>query len=277
MLEIGLSTCGFTFTEENFESLAKAGIKHIEISRGWTEYDSLDYAKIKQLCEKYDINPWSFHLPFAGPNELDIASLDEKIRQNTVECWQKNIIRGAKLGTKIFVAHPSSEPKSEDPETRQKEIEAAKKSLKELAEFAQKYDAVIAVEDLPRTCLGRNSDEMAELVSAHPELKVCLDTNHMLIDTNLNLINKLGEKIVTLHVSDYDFTNEKHWLPGEGKVDWQSLYNAILRTGYKGPWLYEILLKTPNTIERNRDLIFQDFTDNADQIFQNKALELKAL
>lgn len=276
MLEIGLSSAGFHFTEENFKELNKANIKYIEISRGWREYDDLDYDQIKEFCEKYNVTPWSYHLPFAGPNELDIASLDSQIRENTVACWFKNIDRGAKLGVKIFVAHPSSEPKSEDPETRQKQIEASRQSLKELAEYAAKYNAVIAVEDLPRTCLGRNSNEMAELVSADKRLKVCLDTNHMLIDSNLNLIEKLGDKIITLHVSDYDFTDEKHWLPGEGKVDWQAVYKAILNTGYKGIWLYEIGLKTPKTIERPRNLRFSDFIDNANQIFNNKPFELKA-
>ncbi|MBE6787009.1 MAG: sugar phosphate isomerase/epimerase [Ruminococcaceae bacterium] len=275
MLEVGLSTCGFLFTEENFQNLEKSGIKFIEISRGWTEYPNFDYQEIKRLCEKYSIVPWSFHLPFAGPKELDIASLNEEIRKQTVAWWSENIKNGSSLGVKIFVAHPSSEPISEEPETRKKQLDASKKSLKELAEFASKYDAVIAVEDLPRTCLGRNSEEMADLVSADDRLKVCLDTNHMLIDNNLNLIEKLGDKIVTLHVSDYDFTDEKHWLPGEGKVEWQEVYQALLKSGYNGPWLYEILLKTPRTIARKRDLVFKDFIDNANQIFQNKPFVLK--
>lgn len=274
MLEIGLSTCGFQFTDENFKALKEAGIKHIEISRGWLEYPDMDYDDIKRLADKYGINLWSLHLPFAGTCELDISSLDEKLRQKTVSWWCENIEKGAKIGVKLFVVHPSSEPVSEEPEIRAKNIEAAKKSLKELVNFAAKFDAVIAVEDLPRTCLGRNADEIAELISADDRLKVCLDTNHMLIDTNLNLIEKLGQKIATLHVSDYDFINERHWLPGEGKVEWQTVYNAIINSGYKGAWLYELYLKTPDNLNRGRDLSFKDFVDNANQIFANRPFEL---
>lgn len=269
MLNVGLSTCGFLFTDNNFKALSDTGIKAIEVSRAWTEYKDFDFVEIKRLADKYGITLWSFHLPFADPENLDISSLNEEIRKSTVNWWCENIKKGAEIGIKIFVAHPSSEPISEDAGIRPQNIAAAKKSLKELAEFAAQYDAVIAVEDLPRSCLGRNAEEIAELVSADDRLKVCLDTNHMLIDTNLNLIKAVGDKIITLHVSDYDFINERHWLPGEGKVDWQELYNAILEIGYNGPWLYEIYLAAPNTIER-RSLTFKDFVDNANQIFNNK-------
>lgn len=275
MLEVGISTCGFWPNEENFEKMAKASIKHIEISRGWLEYGDLDYAKIKQLAEKYKIGLWSFHLPFADPPNVDISSLNEEIRQKTVNWWCELIKIGTEMGIKIFVAHPSSEPISEEPEIRSKNIETAKKSLKELAEFSAKYDAVIAVEDLPRSCLGRNADEIAELVSADERLRVCLDTNHMLIDNNINLIEKSSDKIITLHVSDYDFIDERHWLPGEGKIDWQQLYNKLIKIGYDGPWLYEIHLETPKTITRSRDLVFSDFYENAMQIFENKPLQFK--
>lgn len=273
MLDVGLSTCGFLFTDDNFKALSEAGIKSIEVSRAWTEYKDLNFGEIKRLADKYGITLWSFHLPFADPENLDISSLNEKIRQSTVNWWCENIKKGAEIGIKIFVAHPSSEPISEAAEIRPKNIAAAKKSLKELAEFAAQYDAVIAVEDLPRSCLGRNAEEIAELVSAHPRLKVCLDTNHMLTDTNLNLIKTVGDKIVTLHVSDYDFIDERHWLPGEGKIDWRELYNTILKIGYNGPWLYEINLSAPKNIER-RPLTFKDFTDNANQIFNNKPFVL---
>ncbi len=273
MLEIGLSTCGFSLTDENFEGMAKAGIKHVEISRDWLEYPDLNFNEIKRLSDTYGVNLWSFHLPFADPENLDISSQDEEIRNKTVEWWCENIEKAAKIGIKIFVAHPSSEPLNEEPKIRKENIEAAKKSLKELAEFASKYDAIIAVENLPRTCLGRNADELSQLVSADDRLRVCFDTNHMLIDNNLNLIEKLGDKIATLHISDYDFVDERHWLPGEGKIEWQKVYTAILSKGYKGPWLYEILLETPDTIQRSRDLKFHDFYDNAMQIFKGKKLE----
>ena len=80
----------------------------------------------------------------------------------------------------------------------------------------------------------------------------------------------MGDKIITTHISDYDFVDEKHWLPGEGKINWQELYKALLDIGYKGPWLYELGFKAPNTISRERDLTCEDFANNAKEIFDGK-------
>ena len=67
--------------------------------------------------------------------------------------------------------------------------------------------------------------------------------------------------------SDYDDINERHWLPGEGKVDWTALYNALREVGYNGVWMYELGQSCPKTILRDRDLTFPDFYENAMSVF----------
>lgn len=126
--------------------------------------------------------------------------------------------------------------------------------------------AVIAVEDLPRTCLGRNSEEILELISVHPALRVCFDTNHLLEEDIPTFVRNVGKKIITLHVSDYDFINERHWLPGEGDICWPEVLDALCKVDYAGPWLYEVGYKPPQTIER-RQLTAVDFAHNANVLF----------
>ena len=157
-------------------------------------------------------------------------------------------------------------------EEREDRIKYSMESLDSLAEIAHGCGAVIAVEDLPRTCIGNTADEMLRLLSANDKLRVCFDTNHLLIDTNLNFIKKVGHRIVTLHVSDYDFVDEKHWLPGEGVTDFYELYSALKEVGYDGVWLYEIGLKPPKTLFRSRALTFDDFVRNANEIFTGRHL-----
>ena len=77
-----------------------------------------------------------------------------------------------------------------------------------------------------------------------------------------NLKLKVGDKIITLHVSDYDFMNERHWLPGEGQNDWQKIIKSLKEVGYTGVWMYEIRFTCPNTILRDRDLSCDDFVKN---------------
>ena len=270
MLRIGLSSCGFPLTEESFAGLAAAGIDCIELSLHYTKHPAIDYKGTERLARAHGVSLWSYHLPFAPPDVLDIASTDETVRRHTVAYLSELVKKGADIGIRYFVVHPSSEPKSEGA-AREAEMNAAMASLASLAECAAREGGVIAVEDLPRSCLGRSTEEIARLLSADERLRVCFDTNHLLIDDNLRFVEALGEKIVTLHVSDYDFVDEKHWLPGEGRVDFHALYEALLRIGYTGPWLYELGLSTPKTIARPRALTFADFGANAETIFAGGA------
>ena len=272
MYRIGLSSCGFPLNAESYAALRAAGIMDIEISLPFKDYPDLDFQKTKTLADAYGVNLWSFHLPFAGAGVQDIASPDEALRKKSVNLLAEYIRKGADIGIDKFVVHPCGEPVSEEPAERAMQMQQSMTSLDTLAEVAASCGAVVAVEDLPRSCLGRTAEEIRQLISANDKLRVCFDTNHLLIEDNLHFAKVLGDKIDTLHVSDYDFVNERHWLPGEGKNDWPTLYDAIRETGYNGVWLYEIGLSCPKTIYRDRNLTFEDFYRNANEIFDHRPL-----
>ena len=140
-----------------------------------------------------------------------------------------------------------------------------------LADVAVKNGAVLAVEDLPRTCLGNCSAEILELTRGHDALKVCFDTNHLLGGEDpAAFVRAVGHKLVTLHVSDYDFIDERHWLPGEGDIDWNSIVEALRDVDYQGVFMYEISPKCPKTILRDRDLSCEDFVRNAREILNGE-------
>ncbi len=267
-MRIGLSTCGKSIGDELFEQYAKSGISCAEIVFGYEAAKTFDYKAAERSAKNYGIELRSLHLPFAPFEILDISSRDKA--EYTVRYSSDIITKGADIGVKTFVIHPSAEPVPTEGDVRKERFECAKESLFALAEHAAKYDAFVAVEDLPRTCLGRNSDEILELVSAHDRLRVCFDTNHLLAESIPDFVKKVGNKIITTHVSDYDFVNERHWLPGEGKIDWQALLSALREVGYDGPFLYELSFNCPNTIIRDRALTCEDFARNARELFEGK-------
>ena len=268
MYEIGLSSCGNVICEDLFKKYQQSGITAVEISPKDDGYDAVNYKEIKLLAERYNIKLWSFHLPFWPFSEIDISNIS--ICKKSIKYFEELIKKGLDIGIGKFIIHPSGEP-IEDNE-RPERIKCAKESLAELAEMAKRNNAVIAVEDLPRTCLGKNSDEIAELISAHDELMVCFDANHLLNENPADFIHKVGNRIVTTHISDCDLINERHWLPGEGKLDWQSILQAFKDVNYNGVWLYEIKFTCPKSIIRDRDLTCDDFVKNADELFNNKPI-----
>lgn len=231
---------GKELDEKAFAAYKDNGISHMEISFG--SYDdtlNLDFKEYKRLADKYGVTLWSFHLPFAPFTALNPSHFDETVRKFTVGYF-KELMKEAKrdAGISIFVMHPSGEPIHEDDRTPH--LKQLQKSVDELVAFADENGMILAVENLPRTCLGRSSEDMQKILNMHPSLKMCFDLNHCGSESAPDIIKRFGKKIITLHVSDYMGKDECHIMPGEGIVDWTATVRALKAVGYDGPFLYEI-------------------------------------
>jgi len=263
-----MSSAGKKINEQLFADYAKNGIGAIEISPGWPDYKNLDYKALEDYSRKYGVELWSYHIPF---QTTDIASADRAWRLCSLEYICELIKQASNAGIHKFVTHASTELPN-DPVRSADTLAIAKESLSQLADFAANYDSVICVEDLPRFCLGNCSDELLDILSVNDKLRICFDTNHLLGEDILSFVKRVGDKIITVHISDYDYIDERHWLPGEGDIPWYDLYSALLDVGYKGAWMYEISPKCPKTILRDRDLTCGDFARNAKEIFEGRPL-----
>ncbi|WP_242069464.1 sugar phosphate isomerase/epimerase family protein [Paenibacillus dendritiformis] len=146
----------------------------------------------------------------------------------------------------MAVIHPSFEPIPD--EQRERRLRLAAASVRELSERAHLRGLKLAVEDLPRSCLGRNSAEIAALIDGAPHAVVCFDTNHLLTEKPEAFIRSFGNRIATLHLSDYDGVDERHWLPGRGIVNWAEVLQALMDSGYGGPFMFEADYKDPHDL-----------------------------
>lgn len=269
MYPVGLSVSSLRITEEMFQNMANAGVAAMEVSHSLKKHLEADnLPQFAAWAKQYGVDLWSYHLPF-WDDELKFDISDVPTADATVKLFCSIIEQGVEAGIKRFIIHPSTEPISD--EDRPGHMERSKKSLYMLAEFAKTKGAVMCVENLPRTCLGKNSAEMLELLSAHPDLRVCFDTNHLLQEPFVDFIHAVGDKIATLHVSDYDYIDEKHWFPGEGLVDWHLLYSTLKEVGYDGVWMYETGIGDPKN-RRTRKLTCEDVAQNAKEIFERKPI-----
>lgn len=250
---------------EEFAKISDSKLSYVELS--FSEYCDFDFETVNIMAKNHGIKLWSLHLPFAPFEKLDPSSLDKEKREYTFETFLNLIKKAAEIGIDKVIVHPSAEP-IEDCE-RKLRLENSAKFLSRLADAASEFNVTVVVENLPRSCIGKNSCEILYLLSANEKLRVCFDTNHLLGESISDFIKNVGNKIVSLHISDYDFINERHWLPGEGDIDWQNLFDCLQEISYNGAWIYELHLKAPNTINR-RDLNYSDIFNNATEIFGGK-------
>ena len=138
------------------------------------------------------------------------------------------------FGPQRLVLHPSSEPIAD--EEREIRLQNSANSIGRLALSAKEIGAVLCIENLPRTCLGRDSGELMRLIADYPEVMVCFDSNHLLKEEHAHFFEAVGNRIGTIHASDYDRKDERH----EGVIDWPDFLRRLQASGYKGVFMHEV-------------------------------------
>jgi len=179
------------------------------------------------------------HARFGGA--YDFSALDPDVYRQSVQSVAAAIELAVELGAGIVVVHSGAD--NVTPEQRAERIAQSRRGLAELVPVARKAGRRVALELLPRTCLGRDVPELFTLLEGfEPDvLGVCLDTNHLMdrAATLPGVVRQLSDRLITLHLSDYDGVDEKHWLPGKGVLDWAAFMQVLKDIDYQGPFNYE--------------------------------------
>jgi sugar phosphate isomerase/epimerase len=106
---------------------------------------------------------------------------------------------------------------------------------------------------------------MRQILASNDRLSVCFDVNHLFTASHREFLRTFSDKIITVHVSDCIETDERHWMPGEGVIDWDSVMQGFKEINYKGVWMYEVRA----TADPNRKMPydFSEFYKNANWLF----------
>ncbi|WNQ13967.1 sugar phosphate isomerase/epimerase family protein [Paenibacillus aurantius] len=232
----------------DLSSLADNGIRCMELN--WRELDIFTpenrrtCTRIVNEARNAGISVWSLHIPFGV--EWDLSSLDAQVREAAHGKIAWVIELASEWGIPNAVLHPSYEPIR--PEERQSRLEVCRQSLNRLTEQVERLHLTLAIECLPRTCLGHSSTEIRYLLEGNPALNVCCDVNHLFKESPESFIRELGSRIVTTHISDNDGVDEKHWLPGSGVIQWPNVFRSFQETRYRGPMIFEVRNQTAEQV-----------------------------
>lgn len=235
-LRSGLACAGFgRFDKEIIDIYAKNGIKAMEVTLPFVGYYKEDWKAMKAYADEKGVELWSIHLPFGGDGCMfNIA--DKRMCDFTVKTDEDLIIRAKEAGMKAAVIHPTVGKITD----REEQFESVINGLTRLVEIGKREGIEIAVEVLPPDNIGYSIDEMKRIMEAVPDAKICLDVNHLIGCSHKEFVDTFADRIVTVHISDYDFIGEKHWLPGEGKIDWKEIVQLLRKINYNGPFMYEV-------------------------------------
>ena len=180
---------------------------------------------------------YTVHLPQLANH--DISSLDEETRLQAIENQKKLVEMSMCLGASVLVVHPDVGTTGEP--DWPKRHEALVKSLKVFAPWCKERGLKIALENLTQISAFQTADILVDVIERVGEdnVGICFDVNHLFLQSHKEFFDKAGKYILTMHVSDYDGTQERHWIPGEGVVDWRLVFAETQRLGFDGTMICE--------------------------------------
>jgi sugar phosphate isomerase/epimerase len=246
-LPLAVSTSVFArvFTPAHIDALDDSAVTAVEIVGPVPQCPFDQPQTLRELrgrLREARVRLHSVHLPYGGA--LDLSRPDEALREEAIQLTEANLCAAAELGAGLVVVHPSAEPIADD--ARAAHLDASRRSLSVLAATASELGVRIAVECLPRTCLGHTAAELLSIVedTDPATVGVCIDVNHLnLREPDLRVaVNVVGPRLLTLHCSENDGEDERHWLPGDarGVIDWPAFIAGLRAVRYAGPFLYEL-------------------------------------
>ena len=271
---LGASSCilrGYeNFTPEGFMRYKEGGVKYAELILPiWNDaYEAVDFyehpEKVKEMAESQGVTFATFHAPFS--HEVSLSIPEKEGREYSHRILQKTILSAAKIGIKIAVLHPTSAYDECYPD-RQFYLEQTMHEVKRLNEFCKSIGVRLAVENMKPDHITCRSSEMIYLLKNIPDLMVCFDTNHSLIEPPedyLDALLKAGMKgrIIATHVSDCDLSEESHRIPGDGKINWEAVIHKLEELDFDGVFMYEV----SKPFDREKEYSPKEIADNFRQL-----------
>jgi sugar phosphate isomerase/epimerase len=112
--------------------------------------------------------------------------------------------------------------------------------LERLVRHAKNGGVRIAVENT------KSNGIMEKILSEieDPALGLCFDTSHDNLHAlhKFELMEKHGNRLLCLHISDNDGLADDHWIPFQGKIDWDDFIEKLPK-GYDGVLNLEVVRK----------------------------------
>ena len=235
MKRIGVSSPSFcTYPYEDvLEGISKI-FSHWEIVSEADHYLPMIGLSLESMMKSYDLT-YSIHAPF---NDINIASLNESVREMSVIELIKIMNMASELDIKTVTIHPGLYSMVVSG-LEDRSIMAAKRSLRTLDRMAQECGVRLCVENMPgfRFFLGQTAEQMSELLEG-TNLPICLDIGHANTTGQLNeIIDTLGNRIMNVHIHDNDGKQDQHLTIGEGTVDFDDCLKRL--SSYGGRYIIE--------------------------------------
>ena len=216
--------------ENRLKAIKKAGFDSTSM---WIDEDGhweVDPDSIPTLIRDNGLYLDYAHAPYSRINTLwdngKAPDMEEELRKHIDYCSRHRI--------PILVIHLTKG-------FRVKEAnEAGLGALGNIVRYAKDKNVLIAAEN---TKQNQVLEAVFESITDRT-LGLCFDTSHdnLYGDPKFGLLERYPDRLMCFHISDNDRLRDDHWLPRQGKVDWDAFIKMVPKE-YRGVLNLEVLPK----------------------------------
>ncbi len=191
------------------------------------------------------------------PTFVSAADLTESIRRASAAEMKQSLSVAADLGAAKVVLHPPmiSGMGAYVPD-RVKGY--ALEFIADMVEMSEVLGLIICLENMmPRNGFGVEPGELDMLLWRFPSLKLTLDTGHANLGEGgrerlPELVERFGERIGHVHLSDNRGVYDDHLALGAGTIDFPQLAENLNKFGYDGTVTFEVFDENRQTLVESR-------------------------
>ena len=235
--------------------LSKMGTRYIEIvDDGIQELNKQRVITLKETAKSYGLE-YSLHAPFA---DINIASPSRDLLNASMKRLKQSMAYASEMDAKVWVFHPGAKtgigqfyPGADWKQNNQ--------SITELFRIAEDFGVNIALENLPAKYYFFMS-KPEEFVRFYRETNlpvgIAMDFGHANLEGQIEpFFNLLTDKIVHIHASDNDGSDDQHLGIGQGKIDYNSLAQTLKKIGYNKSVIVESTTNVKETVRKLKQLL----------------------
>lgn len=283
-LRFGVST--HLFHEQRLErdhlvEIAAHGFDCIELFATRTHFDYHDSVAVRSLAEwledtRLTLN--SMHAPICASltngvwgESYSNAVADDTRRRKALNEAESALAVAQTLPYRHLVVHLGV-PDSASPDATDNRVDAARRSIQELREMAERAGVTLALEVIPNRLSG--ADALVSFIENDLEgakVGICMDVGHAFIMGDLgDAIETCSGHLVTTHLHDNRGRTDDHLAPGEGLIDWPAALMSLQKIGYDGTWMFEVAnTSTPLAVLQKTQAARRRFEDLLRISFEN--------
>ncbi len=241
------------------ETFAQMGFDYLELAM---DPPMAHYSTLSRNMDviKQRLKDNGFGLLCHLPTFVLTADLTENIRHSSVDEMLRSLEVAAELGAKKVVLHPSI-VFGMGPFVLDTVKSYFFEFLAEMVAAANWLKLTVCLENMmPRNLLGVEPADFEEIFEIHPSLQMTLDTGHANIGAPggsrlLELVERFGNRLGHIHISDNLGRRDEHLAVGQGTVDFSTLITRLVELGYDDTITLEIFDQNRRMLTESREKI----------------------